>query len=138
MSEADVELVTGTLALFSEGRREEAYARLAQDVVGETPPEWPEPGPYEGRAGIRQMFGAWDAAFGRDWPTQLFIDRVTDVGDGRVLLEFTLDTRGAASGLPLDQPLAGIYTVREEQIVHAQFYIGRDQARRDAGLEEQE
>jgi hypothetical protein len=112
------------LELYTGGQEEAAWAYWAEDAFGIAPQAWPEPGPFEGLDAIKAAFGEWDAAFGDGWQRMLSVERIEDLGDGRVLVHFSFDAPGAVSGLRIEQALSGIYTVDDGRIVRAQFFIG--------------
>ncbi|MGH2953424.1 MAG: nuclear transport factor 2 family protein [Solirubrobacterales bacterium] len=138
MPDDAVKTVRESLDRFLAGDRRGAAATWAEDAIGVPPREWPESGVLEGREAILAMFESWDLAFGSDWPSKMTTERVTDLGEGRVLVELAFEPSGVQSGIPLDQSLSAIYTVREERIVEARFFVGRDEARASAGLELEE
>jgi SnoaL-like domain len=60
-------------------------------------------------------------------------EQLLDAGEGRVLSLAELRGR-AHGGAEITQPAAAIFRVRAGQIVAMDFYMDRQQARRDAGL----
>ena len=62
------------------------------------------------------------------------IDEVRELDDGRVLTVQTLRGRFRATGLPAELTWAGIGTVRNGKIVHADGYASKRRALRAAGL----
>jgi ketosteroid isomerase-like protein len=134
VSDADVEFVREALDLFISNDRDAAFARWSQDCVAVPPPEWPELGIAEGREEVRAVFQGFDEAFGPDWPTRMKIERIVDVGEGRVFAELAWRPSGATSGAPVDQPLSHIYTVKNGAIVRGDFFLGYEPGREAAGL----
>lgn len=57
-----------------------------------------------------------------------------ELPDGRVLIENKLSAAGAASGVPLDQELASIHTIRDGRIAEAQLFVSWADAREAAAL----
>ncbi len=135
MSEEDVALARRAIDLWIAGERDAAWALWSEDCVGYPPRDWPEPGPFQGREQLRNVFNSWNIAFGEDWTTHMTVDEVTDLGDGRVLLELGFAASGVESGLPVDQELASIFTVRDGKLVRADYFMEHEEARRAAGLE---
>jgi ketosteroid isomerase-like protein len=133
MSDAE-DLVRQAVELFMAGRTDEAWATWADDAIGFPPKDWPEASKMEGRDEIRERFESFGDAFGPEWARRLSIEQVTDAGEGRVLVEFDWEPRGIESGLTIEQPLAGLYTVRDGRIVRGDFFTTHEEARRAAGL----
>ena len=135
MSEADVEHVRQTLERWTRNDREAAWAGWAEDATTNAPKEWPEAASSKGLDQVRAVFDGFDEAFGPEWPTHMTIERIADVGGGRVLVEFDWKPSGASSGISVDQPITGIYTVAGGRIVHADFFLSHEEARKATGLE---
>jgi ketosteroid isomerase-like protein len=134
MSAEDVELAKQSIELFIAGDRDAAWALWSKDCVGVPPRDWPEPGPFRGREELRNVFRSWSVAFGEDWSTHMTIRDMRDLGDGRVLFEIGFKASGVESGIPIDQELATISTVRDGEIVKGEFFMSSDEAREAAGL----
>ena len=62
-------------------------------------------------------------------------DEVIDFGD-RVVLCGRLLGRGRASGIPVDQPLLQVFTLRRGLVIREQDFTDRDKALKAAGLSE--
>jgi ketosteroid isomerase-like protein len=135
MSAEDIELARRSIDLWIAGERDAAWALWSEDCVGYPPRDWPEPGPFKGREQLREVFNSWNVAFGEDWTTHMSVENIRDLGDGRVLLEFGFATSGVESGLPVDQKLAAIFTVRDDELVRADYFMNHEEARKAAGLE---
>ncbi|MGH2955481.1 MAG: nuclear transport factor 2 family protein [Solirubrobacterales bacterium] len=133
MSEADAEHVRRTQEAWIRNERDAAMTGWSEDATVSPPKEWPEVASRKGRDQIRTVFDDFDEALGPEWPTQLTIERAEDLGGGRVLLEYGWNPSGASSGVPLFQEIAGIYTVTDGKISHADFFISREEGRRAAG-----
>jgi ketosteroid isomerase-like protein len=135
MSEADVELVRRAQETWIRNERDAAMELWAKDATTNAPKEWPEVASSEGIEQIRAVFDGFDDALGSDWPTQIEIQRLEDLGEGRVLMEIGWNASGASSGVTLFQEIAGIYTVTDGKISHADFFLSHAEAREAAGLE---
>ena len=135
MSDADVEFVREALELFIGNDRDATFARWSDDCVAVSPAEWPEAGTTEGRDEVRALFDGFDEAFGPDWPTHMKIERIVDLGGGRVFAELLWRPSGASSGAPVDQPLSHIYTVKNGEVVRGEFFLGYERGREAAGLD---
>jgi ketosteroid isomerase-like protein len=135
MSEEDVGLARRSIDLFIAGDRDAAWALWSDDCVGYPPRDWPEPGPFRGREELREVINGWNVAFGEAWTTHLTIKDIRDLGEGRVLIELEFAASGAESGLPVEQKLATIFTVRDGELVRADYFMEHEEARKAAGLE---
>ncbi len=62
---------------------------------------------------LEEAFESWSAAFGADWTSHLTVRRELETEDGRVLTEYEFKASGTESDIPVDQQLAGIYTVED-------------------------
>ena len=136
MSEADVERVRRAQETWIRNDRDATMEMWAADATTNAPKEWPEVASMEGIDRIRALFDGFDDVLGPDWPTQMEIQRVEDLGGGRVLMEMGWNATGASSGATFFQELAGIYTVTDDRISHADFFMSHAEARRAAGLGE--
>jgi ketosteroid isomerase-like protein len=59
-----------------------------------------------------------------------------DAGDGRVALLYRVVGRGKGSGVPVDQPISILWTVRDGKIAHAQGYLDPEEALAALGLKD--
>lgn len=135
VSEKDVALARKAMDLWIAGERDAAWDLWSEDCVGYPPADWPEPGPFHGRGALRDIFNTWNVAFGEDWTSHMTVEEMTDLGEGRVLLEMGFAASGVESGLPVDQELAQIFTVSDGQLVRADYFMSHEDARKAAGLE---
>jgi ketosteroid isomerase-like protein len=60
-------------------------------------------------------------------------EELLDAGE-RVVVVFRFRGRGRGSGVPIDERLAHVWTIRNEQAVRMEVYSGREEAVRMAGL----
>lgn len=86
-----------------------------------------------GRKAVGEWFGDWFSTFDRDYRFE--IEETRDWGD-RVFLVATHHSRGRASGVPVTQRAAWIYTLRDGKIVRCDAYADREGALEAAGLTE--
>jgi ketosteroid isomerase-like protein len=135
VSKADVELVRHVVELWQQNEREQAWAGWAEDATMNAPKEWPEAASSKGLDEVRAVFNGFDDAFGPEWPTDLTVARVEDVGGGRVLVEYDWMASGASSGASVFQEIAGIYHVTDGRVTHADFFISHDEGRKAAGID---
>ena len=134
MSAEDLELVRRSFELFIGGERDAAWALWSEDCIGIPPRDWPEAGPFRGRENLRSAFDGWSSAFGPDWFTHATVRDVHDLGEGRFLIELGFKTSGIESGIPIDQELASIFTVRGGELVKGEFFMSIAEAREAAGI----
>jgi ketosteroid isomerase-like protein len=135
VSEADVTCVREAAEMFLRNDRDAALARWAEDCVSIAPEEWPEARTTESREQAKALFESFDEAFGPDWPTQMRIEQVEDAGGGRVLATFHWTASGVSSGAAVEGELSGIYTVKDDEIVHVEWFLGHEKGRKAAGLD---
>jgi ketosteroid isomerase-like protein len=90
-----------------------------QDVVGKT--------------AVGEWFGEWFRAFDRDYRFE--IEELQDWGE-RVFVVATHHVRGRASGVPLTQQAAWVYTVGNGRIVKIDAFGTREQALEAGGRPE--
>jgi ketosteroid isomerase-like protein len=121
--------------LFISGRLEEAFGLWSDDAVGIPPADWPERGPWRGPEELRRAFESWDAAFGANWTEHLSVSALIELDDGRQLSEYVFKASGTESGIPVDEQLAGIYTVRDGRMVRGEFFMSHTDARAAVGIE---
>ena len=57
-----------------------------------------------------------------EW-VRLETERVHPVGDGRVILEFVIHTRGRTSGIETDQRAVGLATARDGKLYRLEFFL---------------
>jgi ketosteroid isomerase-like protein len=135
MSAEDLELVRRSFELFIGGDRDAAWELWSEDCIGIPPRDWPEPGPFRGPEELRSAFDSWSVAFGPDWFSHATVRGIRDLGDGRFLIELAFKTSGIESGIPVDQELASIFTVRDGELVKGEYFMSIAEARKAAGLE---
>lgn len=134
MSEA-VERVRLAIELWQRNDRDANWSLYAEDATMNAPRDWPETGSYAGRDEIRAVFDGFDDAFGSDWPKDIGIKRIDDLGGGRVLVEYDWSPSGVSSGASVAGEIAGIFTVTGDKITHIDFFTSFEEARRAAGIE---
>jgi ketosteroid isomerase-like protein len=104
------------------GRRDSAairelfdeHAEFRSAIVGGI-----EGGVYRGHDDIERNFADLDGAF-EDWHTE--DERCLDVGGGKVVVLYRVVGRGKESGVPIDQSVGIVFTLRDGKIVHGEVY----------------
>ena len=130
MSEANVELLRAIYDRFRAGDVEGALALHDPEVEVHDRPEAPDPQVYRGHEGVLRSLGVSQAAFeGLDLVPEEFLD----AGD-RVIVVFRFQGIGRGSGVPIDERLAHLWTIRDGRAVRMTVHSGRDEALNAAGL----
>ena len=146
MSQQDVELVRQWESLLPSGTElksafgdGEFLSRLQQIVDPEAKTRFvdaeggalgdnePERRGFEGlRAGWAEWLEPWEGFW-------IEFEEYVDAGEGTVLA--LVELRGRShDGVDISQPAAAVFRLRDRLIVSLDFYMDREQARRDAGL----
>jgi ketosteroid isomerase-like protein len=129
MSEANVELVRAIYDRFRAGDMDGALALHAPEIEVHDRPEIPDPQVYRGHEGVLTSLGVSQAAFeGLDLVPEEFLD----AGD-RVVVVFRFQGTGRESGVPIDEQLAHVWTIRDGKAIRMEVHAGRDEALRAAG-----
>jgi ketosteroid isomerase-like protein len=82
-------------------------------------------GTYRGHTGIRRYVKEIEGAFGNRWDAE--IERIADVGDGRVVLVARVFGRGKA-GEPLELHVAHVWELRDEKLLRGTVYLDPEAA----------
>jgi ketosteroid isomerase-like protein len=100
------------------------------DVVMTAGPEWPDPGPWEGKDRVawnqRQWLDAWDSI-------ELVLDALETNGD-KVLATGKWRSRGRSSGFGGEMPAVMVLTLEDGLVIRFEWFQDADEARRAAGL----
>jgi uncharacterized protein len=124
MSGANVELVRAIYERFRAGDVEGALALQDPEVEVYDRPEAPDPQVYRGHQGVLRSLGVSRAAFeGLDLVPEEFLD----AGD-QVVVVFRFQGTGRESGIPVDERLAHLWTIRDGRAVRMTVHSGRDEA----------
>ncbi len=73
---------------------------------------------YEGREEWLEFMQTWTEDF--DWWIE--IERIEDVGDGRVLVNTHQRAEGKASGVPVELHMGAVWSVEGDQVVEENFF----------------
>lgn len=106
-----------------------AWELLADDVVVHDRPEIPDPRTYHGRAGVLEALAASDESFEQ---FGMELEDLIGVGDSYVVVVLRMHGRGRGSGVPVEERIAHLWTVRDGKAAEMQVYSDPDQALRDA------
>jgi ketosteroid isomerase-like protein len=135
MSQENVELVVGLFENVNKRNFQAIMDAYADDMVLVNHGELrAASGPgVVGKEAVGAWFGDWFRSFDRDYRFE--IEETRDLGD-RVLIVARHRSRGRASGAPIDQHGAWIYTVRDGRVVRCDIYSERTAALEAVGLSE--
>lgn len=82
-------------------------------------------GTYRGHTGIRRYVKEIEGAFGHRWDAE--IERIADVGDGRVILVARVFGQGKA-GEPLELHVAHVWELRDGKLLRGTVYLDPEAA----------
>jgi ketosteroid isomerase-like protein len=125
MSRQTLEHVRNSLQALNEGDVDRYVSHCTRDVRLESPVAAVE-GAYEGRRGIRRLFGDVRDAI-PDF--RLEIERLDSAGPDRVVALLHGSASGRVSGAPLDFALANLYELAEGKISRVRVFVDRDEAK---------
>jgi uncharacterized protein len=83
---------------------------------------------YRGHEGVRSSLRVSQVEFEE---LDLVPEEFLDAGD-RVVVVFRFQGKGRRSGIPIDEQLAHVWTIRDGKAVRMEVHSGRDQALRAA------
>ena len=131
MSQENVEIIKAGIDAWNAGDMDRFRDMYDPNVVLQTVPDWPEPGPYVGREAVMGFFKGlretW--AFDAVEPHGGFIE----VAD-HVLVRHTW--RGLGRGPDLNMATTLIFTLRRGRVIYHEFFWDHDEALKAVGLEE--
>jgi ketosteroid isomerase-like protein len=91
-----------------------------------------EPDTYRGHDGVRRYFESFQDAMGE---IRFEADRIWDAGD-RVVVALRLTAKGKKTGIPVEQELGQVWTIREGKAVRVESYVALSEALECVGLSE--
>jgi ketosteroid isomerase-like protein len=86
-----------------------------------------------GKDAVARWYADWFSRFGDDY--RFAVNETRDLGD-RVFLVATHHATGRASGVPVEQQTAYLYTIRRGQVSHVEMWTDREEALKAVGLSE--
>jgi ketosteroid isomerase-like protein len=131
MSRENVEALRQGFEAFNSGDLARILAFTHSDSEGEVPPEFSaEPDTYRGHDGIRRYFQSF-----REVMDEIRFEpqRFWDVGDF-VAVEMRVTAKGRLTGIPVEQRIAQVWTIRGGQAVGVRNYLSLSQALESVGL----
>ena len=134
MSEENVEIVRKAFAAWNRGDRPGMEVYVDPDWEWRTAQKFPGvDAVYRGKDGFRRF---WQT-FREPWESiRVELERVEDLGDGRVLALMTFYGKGKDSGVDVTTEYANILTIRDGLFTHAAGYKDWSSAVGAAGLSE--
>ena len=133
MSQENVDIVRHAFAAVNRGDRATAIRYLHPEIVIDATRRVFNPTTYVGMQGIQQWIADTDEVweqFGLD------VSEYMDASD-KVVVIGRLVGRGKSSGANVEQPIAGIWTLREGRIVRGEIgFTDRGEALKAVGLSE--
>jgi ketosteroid isomerase-like protein len=132
MSQENVEVVRRSLDAFERGDFDAAMEALDPRIEYDLT-HFPDGKVYLGHDGVREAFRIWLGTW-EDYRQE--IDEVIDLGEDEVVVVLREFGRGKGSGIEVERPTAGVWTLRDGKAVRIRFYAGKAEALEAAGLSE--
>jgi ketosteroid isomerase-like protein len=132
MSQANVEVVRRSLDAFERGDFDAAMDALDPRIEYDLT-HFPDGKVYLGHDGVREAFRIWLGTW-EDYRQE--IDEVIDLGEDQVVVVLREFGRGKGSGIEVERPTAGVWTLRDGKALRIRFYAGKAEALAAAGLSE--
>ena len=130
MADEKAEIVEGMLAAWNRGDLDRVQEYFDSDCEVVFRPQVPEPGPFHGRAELRE----WAEGFRSAWDS-VSAQLVHAAGSGeRLFTEVRLTATGTGSGIDTEFTEVFVFTVRDGMILRWQGFADADEARAAAGL----
>jgi ketosteroid isomerase-like protein len=132
VSQENVEIVRCSFEAFQRGDYDAAMDAIDPHIEYDLT-HFPDGKVYRGHEGIREAFRIWMGTW-EDYTQEL--DELIDAGDDEVIALVRESGRGKGSGIELERPTAGLWTLRGGKAVRIRFYPAKAQALEAAGLSE--
>jgi ketosteroid isomerase-like protein len=132
MSQENVEVVRRSFEAFQRGDYEAAVEALDPGIEYDLT-HFPDGQIYLGHDGVREAFRIWLGTW-EDY--RQVLDELIDLGGDEVLAVVREFGRGKGSGIEVERPTAGVWTMRDGKAVRIRFYPGKAEALEAAGLSE--
>jgi ketosteroid isomerase-like protein len=134
MSEENVEIVRRGHDAFERGDLTAALELVDPDLVSYVAAPLPDAFEYHGPEGMLQMFGNWTEGF-NDYVQRA--EEFIDAGD-HVIARVHQTATGSESGVPVEQRVWFLHTVRNGKLVRLGVHDSKQQALEAAGASEQD
>jgi ketosteroid isomerase-like protein len=132
MSQENVEIVRRCCDASARGDWEEAITMVDAEIEYDLT-TFPEGRVYHGHPGIREAFRIWLGAF--DDYTQEYSE-IIDAGGADVVVIGKERGRGKGSGVPVEQDVFAVWTLKHGKAIRIRFFSDRAAALEDAGPDE--
>jgi ketosteroid isomerase-like protein len=130
VAQADVEALRVGYEAMARGDFDAVLALMDPEVEMHDRPEIPDPRTYRGHEGVLTALGQNFETFD---DVELLPEEIFDAGD-RIVVFIRLRGRGRVSGVPVEDRLAHLWTLRDGKAMSLQVYSDRAEALRVAGL----
>ena len=127
----NVAVARRSFELYSDGGVDAARPTWAEDCIWNDPADMPDASTYEGPEAVAARLKELWAILPLD---DLDIEEATPIGESDVLLILGFHGKGGGSGIPVDQPMGCIVTVRDGLCAEWRPFLNQDEARRAAGI----
>lgn len=117
--------------LYSSGGPDAARSTWTDDCVWNDPADLPDAGVYRGPEAVAERLNELWGILPLD---DLEIEEAIPVGESNVLLTLGFHGKGGGSGVPVDQPMACIVTVRDGLCAEWKPFLDQAEARREVGI----
>jgi ketosteroid isomerase-like protein len=129
LSSENADLVQATIGAYFSGDESALYRAAHSDIVVTTRPDQPDARDHHGTAGLIEFLGEWAEA----WEEYSFeVLRVWDEQD-RVYLTARQGGHGKRSGIPIDDEVTFVFSMREGRIARLQMFATEREALSSAG-----
>jgi ketosteroid isomerase-like protein len=132
MSQENVELVQGAVAAYFRGDERALREVTDPDLTATTRPDQPDVRDHHGADGLIAFLGEWAEAW-EDYSFEIL--RFSDLGDV-VIATARQRGRGKRSGVPIDDEVTFVFSVRNGKLVRLQMFGDEHQALEALGLPE--
>jgi ketosteroid isomerase-like protein len=129
LSRRNVELMRKAYEGVGRDDFQPAFDLVVEDVVVHDRPEVPDAATYRGREGMITALRSSDDSF-EDF--RLVPEDLIGVGDHHVVVVLRMSGRGRGSGVPVEETIAHLWTLRDGKAVELQVYSDPEDALRDA------
>jgi ketosteroid isomerase-like protein len=127
----NVAVARRSFELYSEGGPDNARPTWAEDCVWNDPVEMPDADVYRGHEAVAARLNELWGVLPLD---DLEVEEAVAVNDSDVLLILGFHAKGGGSGIPVDQPMGCIVTIRDGLCAEWRPFLDQGEARREAGL----
>jgi ketosteroid isomerase-like protein len=134
MSQETVELVRALIEAVNRDDLDAAEALAAPEVAWEENPMFP--GLREVYRGPAEVRAWWDDILEVVENVHLEVEKLTELGDDRIIAEVFVTGRGKGSGAPVEQRVWNVFSFAEGKITRRQVFWNKADALEAAGLSE--